>query len=175
MIEGRAIIKSIKKAKASVESLGGQLKSNYVLKDIIFVSKKEVYNLSKDFVRVRINIKSDWPTKKVILVRKQTKFKETGKVSKINLKEEFDTEQKAFDFIKKNLPEFREGFEYSREGWQYQLSNHKIFIEDIEGWKPSVEIEAKNEGDLKNLFEKIGILKLVKDSVPENMRKILKA
>lgn len=173
MIAGRAIIENIEKAKASVESLGGRFKSHYILKDIIFVPKKEDYDLSDDFVRVRVNIKSDWPTKRVILVRKQTEFKEPGKIDKVILKEEFDTEEEAFAFIKEKLPEFQKGFEYEREGWQYQLNDNKIFIENIKGWKPSVEIEADSEEQLKELFDKIGILELVKSSVPEIMRKLL--
>jgi len=173
MIEGRAVIDNIKNAKVSVESLGGQFKGYYILKDIIFVPKKEDYNLSNDFVRVRVNIKSDWPTKKVILVRKQTEFKETGKIDNVILKEEFDTEEESFAFIKDKLSEFRKGFEYERDGWQYQLNDNRIFIEDIKGWKPSVEIEAESKERLKELFDKIGILETVKSSVPEIMRRLL--
>jgi adenylate cyclase class IV len=173
MIEGRAIIENIEKVKASVESLGGLFKSHYILKDIIFVPKKEEYNLNDDFVRVRVNIKSDRPTKRVVLVRKQTQFKETGKVDKVILKEEFDTEEEAFAFIKEKLPEFQKGFEYERDGWEYQLDDCGIFIEDIKGWKPSVEIEAESENQLKELFDNIGVLKIVKSSVPEIMRRLL--
>ncbi|UCD03983.1 MAG: hypothetical protein JSW73_05635 [Candidatus Woesearchaeota archaeon] len=174
MIEGRAIIESIKKTRASVESLGGQFKSNYIGRDIIFLPEREDYNLSDDFVRVRVNIKSNWPTKRVILTRKQTDFREIGKVDNVILSEEFDTEEEAFSFIEKNLPEFQKGFEYEREGWQYQLKHNRIFIEDIKGWRPSVEIEAKSEEELKELFDKIGILELVKDSIPKIMRRILR-
>ncbi|MBL7100939.1 MAG: hypothetical protein ISS23_03235 [Nanoarchaeota archaeon] len=117
MIEGRAIIENIEKTKASIESLGGQFKDHYLLKDIIFVPKKENYNLTDDYVRIRIHIKGDWPTKRVTVVRKQAKFKETGKIDKIILKEEFDTEEEAFAFVEKNLPEFRKGFEFGRESW----------------------------------------------------------
>ena len=173
MIEGRAIIENIEKTKASVKSLGGKFKSHYILKDIIFIPKKEDYNLSDDFIRVRINIKSDWPTKRVILIKKQTEFKEIGKIDKVILKEEFDTEEEAFAFIKDKFPEFQEGFDYKRNGWQYQLNDNRIFIEDIKDWKPSIEIEAENEEELKRLFDKIEILELVKSSIPEIMRRVL--
>ena len=173
MIEGRAVIEKIEKTKVSVESLEGKFKSNYILKDIIFIPKKEDYNLNDDFIRVRVNIKSDWPTKKVILIRKQTEFKKIGKIDKVILKEEFDTEEDAFAFIKNKLPEFQKGFDYKRDGWQYQLNNNRIFIEDIKGWKSSIEIEAESEEELKKLFDKIGILELVKYSIPEIMRRLL--
>ena len=47
---------------------------NWAFKDIIFVPKKNDYNLSDDFVRVRVMIKKNWPTKDVILVRKKPNF-----------------------------------------------------------------------------------------------------
>ena len=171
MIYGRALIKSIEKTRTIIESMDAQFKSNYILKDIIFVPTKENYNLNDDFVRVRINIKSDWPGKRVILVRKQTEFKKTGKVAKLIIKQEFDTKAEAFTFIEQEAPEFQKGFEYEREDWQYQLNDNKIFIEDIKGWKLSVEIEAESEEKLKELFDKIVILERVRDSVPEIMRR----
>ncbi len=173
MIVGRAVISNIEKVKNLLESWGSQFKSKYILKDIIFVPKKEEYNLSDDFVRVRINIRSDWPTKRVILVRKQTEFKETGKIDNLILKKEFDTEEEAFAFITKEIPEFKRGFEYERIGWEYVLDENRIFIEDIKKWKPSIEIEANSDAELQELFDKIGILETVNSSVPEIMRQII--
>lgn len=85
MIELRAVISDINKTREIVEKLGGKFVSNYELKDIIFI-KNINDDLSKDFVRVRINIKSDWKTKKVILIRKQTDFLDIGKKDKVILK-----------------------------------------------------------------------------------------
>ena len=169
MIEARAVIESIEKAKSAVESLGGELKSNYAFKDIIFIPKSGNFDLNKEFVRIRVYTKTDWPTKDVVLIKKQAEWKKQGKVDKTLLKKEFDTEQEAFDFIEKNLPDLKKGFEYSREGWQYQLGNSRIFIEDIKGYKPTIEIEAEDK--LDNLFDKIGVLEKLKDSVPEIIRK----
>ena len=85
-----------------------------------------------------------------------------------------DTEKEAFAFIKENISEFEKECEYSREGWQYELKTHRIFIENIEKYRPSIEIEADNESDLQILFQKIGAGKIVTESVPEIMRRILK-
>jgi len=120
-----------------------------------------------------VNVKSDWPAKRVVVVRKQTKFRRIGKTDKIILKKEFDNEEEAFLFAKEKFPEFQRGLEYERKGWEYRLDDKGIFIERIKGWKPSIEIEAKNGKEIKELFNKIGILELVKDSVPEIMRQIL--
>ena len=173
MIEGRAVIENIEKTRASVESLGGRFKGHYVLKDTIFVPKAGNRNLSDDFVRVRTNIKSSWQTKSVVLIRKQTEFKETGKMDMVIMRKEFDTVDEASAFIGDNLQDFKEGFSYEREGWEYLLDNSRVFIEDIKGWKPSIEIEAENEEKLKELFGNIGTMELVHSSVPEVMKRIL--
>lgn len=175
MIESRALIESLEKAKASVVKLGGQFKSNYSFKDVIFVPKKIKYNLSEDFVRVRVYIKNDWPSKNVVLVKKKTEWREQGKVDNVVLKKEFDAEKEAFAFIEKKLPDFEKGFEYRREGWQYELDKHRIFIEDIEKYRPSIEVEANDEKDLQIFFQKIDIIKPVRKSVPEIMHEILKS
>lgn len=172
MIEGRALIRDIEHTKCVVEALGAHFKSTYTLKDIIFIPRKGEYNLSEDVLRVRVNIESDWPTKRVILVRKQTTFKNTGKEDKILLKKEFDTLKEANTFIQAQSPAFKKGFEYTRTGWQYQLHTNRIFIEDIHDWRPSIEIEAENETELEHLFNNIGILERIKETVPEIMRKI---
>jgi adenylate cyclase class IV len=173
MIEARAVVESVEKARNSVESLGAEFKSDYAFKDIIYVPKKADYNLSDDFLRVRVMTKRNWPTKDVILVRKQTEWKEHGKLDNIVLREEFDTEEEAVDYIDKHLStEFERGFEYSREGWQYQLGDSRIFVEDIGGYGPSVEVEADTEQQLQDILDKIGVKEVVKESVPEIMRKI---
>ncbi|MCK4809148.1 MAG: hypothetical protein KAS90_05985 [Candidatus Aenigmarchaeota archaeon] len=175
MIEGRAIIEDIDTAKSSVESLGAKSKNNYSFKDIIFVPKAEEYSLSNDFVRVRVYIKTNWPTKNVVLVRKNMEWKNHGKIDNVVLREEFDSQEEAFAYIDKNLgSDFEKGFDYNREGWEYELDSCRIFIEDIKGYRPTIEIEAEDEEGLKILFNKIGVLEIVKNSVPEIMRKKLK-
>ena len=74
MIEKRATIKSIKEAKEKVEAFGSKYIANYVFTDIIFIIKKGDYNLNNDFIRMRVYTKNDWPTKRIVLVRKKTNF-----------------------------------------------------------------------------------------------------
>ncbi len=175
MIEGRGIIESVEIARQKVEGLGGVFKSNYAFKDIIFVPRKETYNLTDDFLRVRVLSKNNWNTKNVILVRKKTEFQKIGKIDKVALRKEFDTEKEALNFIEKELgKDFDFGFEFSRQGWQYQLGKNRVFIEDIEKYRPSLEIEADNEQELKDLFTKLQVKKQVKQSMPEVMKNLLK-
>lgn len=173
MIEGRAVIQNINKTRKKLEELGAIFKSYYVFKDIVFVPKKENYNLNDSFLRIRVHVKSNWPTKKVVLIRKKAEFKKIGKIDKIVLKKEFDTEKEATDFISEELSnEFKHGFEYSREGWEYYLMGKRIFLENIEHFQPSIEIEAESEKEILDMFSKIGIIEQIHDSIPETMRKL---
>ncbi len=174
MIEARAIIKDIAETKNKLEALGAVFDSDYAFKDVIFVPQKDRYDLNGGFLRARVYIKNNWPTKKVVLVKKQIKFKNVGKEDTIILRQEFDTEQQASDFVKKEFgSEFKRSFEYEREGWQYNLEGCRIFVEDIKGYKPSIEIETDTEDQINSLFEKIGVVEKIKTSIPEAMRQIL--
>ena len=171
MIEARGIIENIGEARKKIESLGGKFLTNYKFKDIIFSEKKD-FNLSKDFLRLRVCSKNNWPTKDFVLVRKKTEFKESGKISKNVFKKEFDDEKNSIDYVKKNFPKYKKIIAYSREGWQYQLDKNRIFVEQIEGYKPSMEIESEDESELKRVLDEVNILEILKEPVPEIMRKL---
>lgn len=175
MIEGRALISDIAQTREKLENLGAIFNSYYAFKDIIFVPKKTSGDLSDDFLRARVYIKTSWPTRKVVLVRKQTEFKKIGKIDNIIFKKEFDTESEAIDFVVAKLgEEFKRGFEYEREGWQYDFGNDRIFVEDIKNYRPSIEIESDSEEAIESLFARIGIVEKICASMPEVMRRILK-
>ena len=55
------------------------ISEKHVSKEKSLSKKKNDFNLSDDFLRVRVYSKTNWPTKNVVLVRKQTEFKSTGK------------------------------------------------------------------------------------------------
>lgn len=159
-------------ARERLESIGGSFNGRYSFNDIIFIPRDGDFNLNDSFVRVRVYSENNWPTKDVVLVNKQTEFKETGKTDKVLVREEFDTEKGAFSYLEKNFGGYKRGFNYERVGWEYELDGHRIFVEDIEGFEPSIEAEAETVGALQKVFERIGIIKEVKDSVPEIMRKL---
>ncbi len=173
MKEARGIINSIDTVKKRITQLGGSFKNNYSFTDIIFLPISKKLNLNKEFIRLRIYKINNWSTKDIILVHKKTEWKEGSKSSKILLKKEFDTRKEANAFINKNFKnKIKKGFEYFRKGWEYQLGKSRLFVENIKGFKPTIEIEAKDEKDLKNLFKQLGITKKLSDSVPEIMRKL---
>lgn len=172
-IEARAIIKNIEETKKKIEEIGGVFKNDYAFTDFIFVLKSGKTDLNKEFIRLRVMKKKNWPTKDFILKHKKAKWQGTSKIDNILLKKEFDTENQALDFIEKHFQgKWQKLFEYFREGWEYGLGAKRLFIEDIKGFKPTVEIEAENKEELENIFKELDVTERLSDSVPETMRKI---
>jgi len=171
MIEARATIKSIESTKKAVIALGAKFKSDYILEDTIYSINQQ--NLIDDYVRIRVNVKNDWDEKKVIVIRKKAVIQGIGKIDNIVLRKEFDTKDDAIQFIEREFSEFENPFTYSRKGWHYELKHHRIFIEYIEKLGPVMEIETKTEQEIKELFEKIRILRIIKESIPDVMKKLL--
>ncbi|HTX86800.1 MAG TPA: hypothetical protein VMC41_01890 [Candidatus Nanoarchaeia archaeon] len=165
MIVGRAIIPNIKEARKKIEQLGAIFKGEYIYKDIIFIPDKNNFNLSDDYLKLRVYTENNWPTKNFRLVRKIR--------GKSVLKQEFDSEKASLKFINDEFSaEFKRGFEFSRTGWQYDLKNNHIFVEDVENFKPTIEIESESEPELKSLFDQIGIVEKLTESMPEIMKRI---
>ncbi len=174
MIEVRAHILDIPTTQKKLEGIGATFDSDYAFKDVIFIPKKDRYNLDDDFLRMRIYTKNNWFVKNVVVARKQTQFTKSSKTNIVSLKKEFETPEEAFDFIKKQFSlEFTYGFEFEREGWQYNFKDCRVFIEDIKGYGPSVEVEGESEQEIKSLLNQIKATEVMRSSVPEIMRKIL--
>jgi hypothetical protein len=172
MIETRAIILDIQETKKKIENLGAIFQGDYVYKDIILVSNDENNDLCDGYLRLRVYMKNNWATKNCILVRKQAKSFNADINKKFILKKEFDSENEALNFVNEEFSgEFQRGFEYSRQGWQYQLENNHIYIEQVEDLKPMIEVEAESEEKLNLLFNKIGIVEKLTESMPEIMRR----
>lgn len=168
MIETRFRVESIEQAKEKVASLDGRLKGEYTFKDIVLAKQGEC-DLRNGFLRLRVYKKNNRPTKKAVLERKQTKFDGKGKTSKAVLRKEFDTEEDAIAYAREQVPGIERKFEYSRQGWEYEVRNSRVFVEDIEGLYPTAEVEAPDAETLKRLVDGIGAVEVLKETVPEIM------
>ena len=173
VVERRGIIESIDYAKNKVKDFKAIYKGYYSFSDSIFVTVKGKIDLNKDFIRLRIYKENNWPTKNFILVRKKTEWGKKGKTENVILKQEFDTLDQVGQYMKKEFGDSIEiGFGYSRKGWEYELGKNRIFIEDIEDFKPTVEIVSENKQELSDLLKKLEVTETLSDSVPEIMREI---
>ena len=92
----------------------------------------------------------------------------------VPLKEQFDTREEAEKFIEENLLDtFEYSYEFSRTGWQYNLPEGQVDLEDIEGLY-SIEAKAKNEEGLKDLVSVFGITDTIKCPSVVAVKELLK-
>lgn len=163
MVEIRAIIKDITKARQTIKSLGGEEKGEYSFTDTILTGKNTNLDLNKEFVRLRTYESNSW-NKNYALVHKKEK--------KIVLKKDFPNEQAADEFIHTYF-KVRPAFEYYRTGEEWQLDDMKIFLEDIKDFKPTIEIQAKKEDIMNDLLSKLDVIEILQENLPATMQKIL--
>ncbi len=162
MLEARTFIKSFDNAKTVLASLKADFKGEYVIHDIIFESKDPNKTFIDEFLRLRIVSKNIWNEKGVIVGIKQTEVRDIGKNYVMPLKKEFDSKEEAQKFIEENLLDrFQHSFEFSRVGWQYDLLEGQVDLEDIEGHL-SIEVKSKTEEGLKKFVELFEIKDTIK-------------
>lgn len=163
MFDARIFLKNksdLEKARKTLESLKADFKGDYAIHDKIFASKDLTFGLDKVFLRLRIISKNIWKGKPVNVTIKQTELKNLGKQSIIPVKEQFDTEKEAENFITTNYAsQFEFSYEFDRIGWQYNLGNERekkdnqedeVDLEDIQGVY-SIEFKSPTEAGLQKL------------------------
>ena len=152
MLDARIFPTSLESAKKILVEKGAVFKGEYEIHDIIFSSKNPDEDLNKVYLRLRLVPVNIWSEKSVIVSVKNTELKEVGKESTIPIKQQFDTESEAREFIENNYNNnFEFAFEFNRIGWQYNLNEDQIDLENIEGHY-SIEFKSKTENSLKNLL-----------------------
>jgi hypothetical protein len=157
MFDARTFPSSIDKAQKILMQESADFKGEYTIHDIIFSSKDPEQTLDKIFLRLRLVPQNIWNEKPFIVAIKNTDIKEVGKQSIIPLKKQFDTEIDARDFINTNyLDQFEYAYEFDRKGWQYDLGEDQIDLEDIESHF-SIEYKSQTENKLKELLKKFNV------------------
>ncbi len=171
MLEARSFVKSLDKVREILLNNKAIFKGEYKIHDIIFASKNK--SLTEEFLRLRIISKNIWNEKDVIVAIKNTELKEKGKNSVIPLKKQFDTQSEGQDYINNNLlNEFKYLYEFDRTGWQYDIREDQIDLEDIEGHY-SIEVKSKNEEGLRKLIELFEIEEIIEGPSVVRIREIL--
>jgi hypothetical protein len=170
-LEARGKIRDIDEAIDTAKKIGGVFKGSYRATDIIFKSKKED---EKGVIDLRVFELNNRQTKNYKFIHKIAEWSDKTKKDRIILKSEFYTMGDALNFIidhyDNNLVEH---YKYSREGWEYHLEKGDIFIEYIEKFGSTMEIEADNKSDLEELFKLFEVEERFSESTPEIMRKLL--
>lgn len=163
-IEIRAFIDSIEATKEKLLSLGSSLQGEYAFHDHIYRpnNHEEKLDLNHEFIRIRVYEKTNWNQKAVELVHKIKSIKGMSGTAKV--KEEFDFFEEAEAFLGEGYTRI---LTFKRDGTEYKLNNLRLFVENIEGLPPSIEVIAPSQPELDALLEHISPTKIISDSVPK--------
>lgn len=127
-------------------------------------------NLNEEFVRIREYQKTNWNQKAVVVAHKVRDLKEGNHITLLN--EERDT----FDEVQRLVPEgFHAEVSFSRRGWEYTLESMHIYVEEIEGLFPSIEVIADSKDVILDLFSRLEVNDLMQDSVATCVQKSIEA
>lgn len=159
--EVRAFVSDIEKVKEKLSSLHAILKGDYLFKDYIYYPKDRVVDLNKEFVRLRAYQKTNWNQKPIELAYKVKTLPDRSGSTKF--KKQFD----AFEETEGSLSNYKLAFSYSRRGFEYSLNGIRIFLEDIDGLPPSLELLSPSKEEINKLFGLLQPLQILSDSVPK--------
>ncbi|MEK7148170.1 MAG: hypothetical protein AAB758_02630 [Patescibacteria group bacterium] len=174
MLEARSFVENFDKAKKILEDIKAVYKGEYIIHDIVFSSTDKSKTLTDELLRLRVISKNIWNEKNVILVIKNTEVKEVGKSYTVPLKMQFDTEAEARKYIDENLlDKFEYCYEFGRTGWQYDIGEDQLDLEDIEGLL-SIEAKSKTEDGLKKLVKLFEIEDVIKGPSVIKVKELLK-
>lgn len=106
-------------------------------------------------------LETQWDQKAVELSHKVKSG--LGVSGSFKLKKQFDNMEEADTF----LSEYRFAFSYQRKGFEYQLGDVKIFLQDVQGLPPSVELVSPSKQKIDQIFDKLAPAEILLDSVPK--------
>lgn len=161
IFEVRALINDLDQVKKKLISLNAILKGEYEFKDYIYSPNRGEYDLNREFVRLRVYQKTNWDQKPVELSYKIKNFPNLS--GKSLLKKQFASIKEAEEFLKQH----EIAFSYSRNGFEYQLNDIKIYVEAIENLAPSIEIVSNSKEKMDQIFEHLTPVQILADSVPQ--------
>ncbi|HSX38221.1 MAG TPA: hypothetical protein VLE95_05260 [Chlamydiales bacterium] len=165
--EVRAFIVDIEQAQLQLSLLNAEFKGEYEFSDYIYYPQEKDFDLNKEFIRLRVYQKTQWDQKVVELSHKvKTR---PGVSGGLKLKKQFNAIEEADAF----LSDYRFSFSYQRKGFEYQLDDVKIFLEDVQGLPPSVELVSPSKKNIDQLFDKLAPTQILSDSIPQLVQNIL--
>jgi adenylate cyclase class IV len=159
--EVRAFIRDIAQVQKKLSLLNAFFKGEYEFKDYIYYPQDRDFDLNKEFVRLRVYQKTQWDQKAVELSHKVKR--DPGVSGSLKVKKQFDSMEEADVFLRG----YRLVFAYQRKGYEYQLGNVRIFLEDVQGLPPSVELVSLSKKKMDELFDQLAPVQMLSDSVPK--------
>lgn len=162
--EIRAFCEDLPIMENRLSEINATFKGEYCFTDYIYIHTDN-RNLNEEFFRIRSYGKTNWDQKPISLTHKATNEKETKYTI---FSAECCTWEEATSHIPNN---FEIGFCFFRRGMEFTLGHLHIFLEEIEGLSPSIEVIGPSYEDIMNFFHSIEAGDLWKDSVPSLIQK----
>jgi len=162
MLDARIFITELDTARKILKMNQAVFKGEYSIHDSIYSSNDLNNGIDKVFLRLRSVLKNIWNEKPFIVAIKHTELKSVGKQSVIPVKKQFDTLLEAQEFLNKTyLNEFTFLYEFSRIGWQYDIGDEQVDLEEIEGLY-SIEFKSPTEEGLNKLLKLFNVNDVIK-------------
>lgn len=159
--EVRAFIQAIEQATSVLLALNATFKSDYAFTDYIYFPLDREHDFNKEFIRLRVYQKTNWNQMAVELVYKlKLDLHHTGRIA-------FKKQFSSMDESEEHLKNHKLAFSYSRRGSEYALGDVRIFVEEVDGLSPSIEIVSGSKEILDQIFEKLVPLQILSDSIPK--------
>lgn len=177
MIEARSFVSEIDTTRTLLEENSAVYKGEYILTDKIYSSYNPEKPLNDEFLRLRTYHKNIWQQKDVIVAVKIHDQKEIGVDTVVPLKKEFDTEDKAQEFIDENLlNQYKYEFTFTRTGWQYSLGEDEIDLERVDDLENFYTVEFKSDTveGLKRLETLLQLKDVIRGPIASHMGELIR-
>lgn len=158
--EVRAYIKDIQESKKILGSLGAEYKGDYLCTEYVYAVNAQNVDLDNEFIRLRDYARTNWNQKRFCFVHKKMELPDLTR--RVVYSHECDTLAEAQEVVK----EYALLCSYSRQGWEYHVNGMKIYIEDIQGINPSIEIIGQDRAIIDALLKQLSVEEVVSHSLP---------
>jgi hypothetical protein len=164
-IERRAFIENVKFIREGLHQKDAVYLGTYAFIDHIYI-QDPLMDLNKEFIRIREYLITQRQQKPILAVHKIRDPIESK--HNVFVKFQGDLLEEAIQTIPSN---FSHLFSFFRTGWEYLFNDLHLFIEEIEGLPPSVEIIAPSEDKILDFFKVFSVKNILEDSVAKCIQK----
>ncbi len=170
----RVILNSTDNLDDILKKLGASKKSDFAFYDLIYLNK-DGSSITDDTLKVRVYKHNEWNSKAVLVIRKKAEMINGAKEDKFLVREEFDMESEALNFVDEN---FKDSFDYKfkleKSGEEYQNENLRIWVEYIENMGISIEFGSEKQEYIEDAIMLFDVKERLTISVPEYLYNKLK-
>lgn len=146
--ELRAKISAVENICLQLQNCGALFCGDYAFTDYCYYFPDRALDFNKEFIRLRIYQKTNWDQKNCVITHKIKE--EIGKSGRLIWHLECDSCEQAQQILENDGVIFF--FSFFRHGYEYILNGMRIFVEDIQGLPPTIEVIGDDLPAISELF-----------------------